>query len=970
MSSNAHAPADHSDTGPGSGRGAVMTSGAGPEVFGRDVELAQLRGQVGEVAAGRGNVLWLEGEPGIGKTALLRALVTEAERHGCAVHHATADQLSQRFPLRVLLDCLSVHPQSDDAEVLGIHERLRSAADDPVPTLAEQLIALVEKYCATGPLVLAVDDVQWADEASLLVWHRLSRIAEHLPLLLVASIRPSGGRTELGVVRGEDRAAVRIAVPPLDAVAAAALAADLTGTTEIGPALLAMLDRAAGNPRYVREMVLALRRENHLDITDSRAEITQDATDHALPRSLAEAIASRLGFVGSDTIGLLRMAALLGPTFSVTDLRTVSERPVVALVGCVEEALTAGLLVESGSRLTFQHGLIRQALHETTPTALRLALHHQAARALAASGAPVERTGEQLLASIAVDDAEIDDWGLDWLLDNGRMLAHRAPECAGELLGKAIPPLSTRDPRRDSLRTARVLAMVQLGRPAQARALSERALADTHDLSCTAELSWYLAWSLAVLGLDDLATEVVENALRTPGIDRPWLARMHAVLGQVMLARGHFDAADAAVERALAEARPARDGFALGLALHVRGAALARRCDLAEAVICYEQAGAALGDAPENTDLRLTVLGNRMMLLFGLGQAGEADGALHEMLAIAERSATPSRLAVVRLSAANHYYTIGRWEDATAELGAVSELADRLDDPGRRWLHGLSALLAGHRDDRSTLRRSLQAAGSEEALPRCSSAEFLLLAAAMRAEAESDPGSAVRLLSDALTEGKRFGTRYLWLPQLVRLAIETGATEIAGRATDACAEDAAVGAVPNIVAASQHCRGLLERDPTTLRAAIELYSKTNQPPRYARALEDMAVVLAERGESASARTAYAGAVKIYQKLGASWDLRRADSRMRPHGVRQARGRRHRATNGWESLTPTERQIARLVADGLPNPDIATALFSSRRTVEVHVSHILAKLGARSRVEIAVEATRHDGEEARSGPRSA
>ncbi|SFS31242.1 LuxR family transcriptional regulator [Saccharopolyspora flava] len=935
----------------------------GPELFGRDAELAQLRGLAGEVAAGRGTVLWLEGEPGIGKTALLRALLAEAETLGCAVHHAAADQLSQRFPLRVLLDCLAVRPNSSDPEVLAIHERLGGAGDDPVPAVAEQLIALTEKLCAAGPLVLAVDDVHWADEASLLVWHRLSRLTEHLPLLLAGAVRPSGGRSELGVVRGEDRAAVRIPVNPLEEAATAQLAAHLTGAAGIGPALRSALGRAAGNPRYAREMVLALSREQHLDTDAERAELTAEFSDGALPRSLAESIAARLGFVGSDTIGVLRMAALLGPTFSVTDLRTVSERPVVALVGSVEEALTAGLLVESGSRLTFQHGLIRQALHETTPTALRLALHHQAARALASSGAPVERVGEQLMASLSVDDAEIDDWGLDWLVDNGRMLAHRAPECAEGLLANAIPLLSTQDDRRDALRTARVLAMVQLGRPEQARELSERALDDTRDASCSAELSWYLAWSLAVLGQDDLATEVVEKALRTPGFERPWLARMHAVLGQVMLSRGHFEAADAAVERALAEARPSRDGFALGLALHVRGAALARRCDLAEAVICYEQAGAALGDAPENTDLRLTVLGNRMTLLFGLGQAEEAESALHEMLAMAERSATPSRLGAVRLSAANHYYTIGRWDDATAELEAAGELADRLDPAGLRLLHGLSALLAGHRDDRATLRRALRSAGGDDGDGQPAtrvSGEFLLLAEALLAESDEEPERAVRLLSEALTAGKRFGTRYLWLPQLVRLAVETGESEIAGRATDACAEDAAVGAVPNIVAASQHCRGLLERDPTALRAAIELYGTTNQPPRRARALEDMAVVLAERGESAPARAAYARAVQIYQNLGAGWDLRRADARMRPHGLRHPRGRRRRATNGWESLTPTERQIARLVADGLPNPDIAAALFSSRRTVEVHVSHILAKLGVRSRVEIAVEATRHDG----------
>ncbi|MFB9839231.1 helix-turn-helix domain-containing protein, partial [Actinoallomurus acaciae] len=89
--------------------------------------------------------------------------------------------------------------------------------------------------------------------------------------------------------------------------------------------------------------------------------------------------------------------------------------------------------------------------------------------------------------------------------------------------------------------------------------------------------------------------------------------------------------------------------------------------------------------------------------------------------------------------------------------------------------------------------------------------------------------------------------------------------------------------------------------------------------------------------------------------GARWDLLRADTRLRRHGVQRRRGPRRRAATGWDALTPAELTIARLVADGRPNPDIAASLFVSRRTVEVHVSHILAKLGVRSRVEIAREA---------------
>jgi DNA-binding NarL/FixJ family response regulator len=97
---------------------------------------------------------------------------------------------------------------------------------------------------------------------------------------------------------------------------------------------------------------------------------------------------------------------------------------------------------------------------------------------------------------------------------------------------------------------------------------------------------------------------------------------------------------------------------------------------------------------------------------------------------------------------------------------------------------------------------------------------------------------------------------------------------------------------------------------------------------------------------------YSDAEQIYTDLGAVWNLRRADSRLRPYGIRRGvRDSRRRPATGWESLTPTEVRVARLVAAGQSNPSIADELFLSRRTVQTHVSHILTKLGAHSRVEI-------------------
>ena len=124
------------------------------------------------------------------------------------------------------------------------------------------------------------------------------------------------------------------------------------------------------------------------------------------------------------------------------------------------------------------------------------------------------------------------------------------------------------------------------------------------------------------------------------------------------------------------------------------------------------------------------------------------------------------------------------------------------------------------------------------------------------------------------------------------------------------------------------------------------------------ALEDLAVVLAGRGHNDEARATLHEAASFYDGLQAAWDVRRADSRLRPFGIRRGvRSRRAHATSGWEALTPTEVKVAALVAGGAATPDIARGMFLSRRTVQTHISHILAKLGVKGRVDIVREALR-------------
>jgi DNA-binding CsgD family transcriptional regulator len=125
------------------------------------------------------------------------------------------------------------------------------------------------------------------------------------------------------------------------------------------------------------------------------------------------------------------------------------------------------------------------------------------------------------------------------------------------------------------------------------------------------------------------------------------------------------------------------------------------------------------------------------------------------------------------------------------------------------------------------------------------------------------------------------------------------------------------------------------------------------------ALEDLAALLAKRGRDDEARAALNEAVSLYDGLQAAWDIRRADSRLRPYGIRRGvRSRRGpHAASGWEALTPTELKIATMVAGGASTPDIARGMLLSRRTVQTHISHILSKLGAKGRADIVREALR-------------
>jgi DNA-binding CsgD family transcriptional regulator len=276
-------------------------------------------------------------------------------------------------------------------------------------------------------------------------------------------------------------------------------------------------------------------------------------------------------------------------------------------------------------------------------------------------------------------------------------------------------------------------------------------------------------------------------------------------------------------------------------------------------------------------------------------------------------------------------------------------------------LHGLEALIAVHRDDRATRARNLRDLADIHltAGEMRYHAQFLAVSRALAAERDHAPDPALTALlalfdpESTLRFPQLTENSALWLPDVVRLALELGRRPVAEAAAEASAVEAARQPLPHTRASAEHCRGLLVADPAAVRSAAEAYREIGHPLYCGQALENAAVLLGGLGDTAGARAAYADAIEIYTALEASWDCLRADARMRPLGIRRGvRGARHRPTSGWEALTATELKIADYVAAGYTNPEIATEMFLSRATVNTHISHIFAKLGAHSRVDIA------------------
>ena len=182
-------------------------------------------------------MVWVEGEPGIGKSSLVAEALTATSHPGWGIEWGMADQLTKRLPLRVMLDCLQVRAGSPDPRRARAADLLRSrrpglfAGGDASVTGVEVLVTLVDELCAAAPTVIVVDDLQWADEASLVVWHQLAAAIGQSRLLLIGTCRPVPRRHQVQQLRAAvvRRGGAVVTLGPLPETDVAALVTAMVG---------------------------------------------------------------------------------------------------------------------------------------------------------------------------------------------------------------------------------------------------------------------------------------------------------------------------------------------------------------------------------------------------------------------------------------------------------------------------------------------------------------------------------------------------------------------------------------------------------------------------------------------------------------------------------------------------------------------------------------------------------------------
>lgn len=910
----------------------------GDAFVGRARELAQLHLLLDRARAGNGQVVLLAGEPGIGKTRLASELARHADGLGVLVGSGRASEddgppywiFRQLFTSlgRSLPDAMTGTAGGEDQERFAffqaVTEQLRAAGDP-------------------SGLVVFFDDLQWADAASLGLFKHLVRGIGPSRLMLVAAYRDTEtvGRAALAATLSAlaaEPALTRIRLVGLTpAEVERQLVAIATGPVSESQAAL-VSRRSGGNPFFVAELGRLL-----------------DTADDALPDAVLDAVRARLGRLSSDCQVLVATAAALDDTLDPATLCRVMNRPLAEVLGSLDEAAAAGIVIAEGRRWRFGHDLIRESARLTLSTAARLGAHAKLAALLQdgpAASAHAAEIAHHWLESLPIGDAARASVWAERAADDA--LAQLAWERAAELYRRARDtgaPLTAVD--RSRLLRCEAVAYLRAGNVSAASTellAAGDAAREAGDAAALGEVA------LVVEGVADpwesfRGGPVAAEALAgLPPYDTPLRARLLSVVAGEACFDGGPEP-DRLSAEALAMAERLGDRGALRSALRARQMVRSspdgvhERLQLARRML-------DLGIADRDPDTMLWGHLWRFDALAMLGRLDEAEAELTPIRTLAGHLRRPiARWHELRSSAAIHV-SRGRFDEAVAAieeglaliesranvhaslrgvpitvLTAIGGLTGRehlLNDMLELFDRGapafVSVMFAKYWlkiGDPETARRMYAKASGPETIPVPA---WLSGAAAYVEMAEFGPPQYVHAAAAKL---RPYADLFVTGGGGVLLVL---------------------GSVHSYLGMAAAATGHLDDAVRELRRGVEANDRAGTPPFAALARYELAKVLARRcrpGDTDEALALAASVTDTANRLGMA-PLRREAADLAAKLRGEVPG----------PLTPREREVAGHVAQGLTNKQVAALMRISERTAESHVQHILAKLRLANRTQIA------------------
>ena len=871
---------------------------------------------------GQGRVLLVEGEPGTGKSMLLARASEEAGRRGFRVVAAAAGELS------------------------------------PAPSLDG-----LDELASAGPVLVTVDNVEWADLATTQALRSMPRRLASAPLSWILAVGPSSaaGPAELLFGLLESDGAARISLGPLDLQAQVALIGDVLGAVP-DQTLIELAADAAGNPLVLAEAFRGLRDENAIVVRDGQASLARAQVSSAQVTSRIETLArDRLKGLSAHARRFVAAASVLGGSFRLEDVGEMLGESPGALLAALDEAVAAYLLVVRGDGLAFRHEFVRQAVARMLAEPVQRALHGQYGRMLLARGGSAVPAAYHLLRGARPGDHEALA-GLDRAVAE---IAPFAPQAAAELATGALALTLPSDPGRSVRTAAAARALTAAGQWDEAETLVRSALAVLPPAREAAAMRCALASLLVLTGRATEAMTEAQTVLTNSSVsadlrDQATVALMWAWLGL----RGNQQA-DQLAETILAEPSTKRGDLVVA-AMVALAAARWDSGQAAEALDLGAQAVRQATDRPYET----THFSPHMFLASALIQVRRLDEATAITDAFEVGGPRPEEIPeVLRARIA---LAAGRLDDAVA----LAESASRRVEAGGRFVGDSLAVpvLATVALRRGDLSKAAEYVQRRPALGHYYPSPYLTdgvrLVEAQVLEARRGPRAALDFLADVLAGLPEHRSVLLTdpasAPWLVRVALAAGDREQAARIVTAIGEVARGSPTLAFIRASaEHAEGLLTSDVFLLqRASAQL------PDPWARAcaVEDQGVLMAAAGRDREAIRSLEEALREYDRLGARRGVARTRRQLRRLGVRRRHGAsEQRPTAGWASLTDMEQATARLVAEGLTNQRIADQLFISTHTVAFHLRQVFRKLDIRSRVDLARIALEHARAEAAPTP---